>query len=133
MPKNSSPVVYTFLRRLAKLTEHERLSQILVVILLIATIFLIGGGIYITFMPREVVTAYYRGLIMVYPGLYDQTLAEGAAVILTYALGTAGLMLIYRSARFRHNPGRASLLIKIGVILLIVSIIMIEAILFYKI
>lgn len=132
MPKNSSSLAYAFWRKLIKLAEYRLSSQILVAILLIATIFLIGGGIYITFMPGEVLMAYYRGFLMVRPGLHDQTLSEGAAVMLTYALGTVGLMLIYRSAKLRHNPGQASLLIRIGAILLIISVVMLEAILYYK-
>ena len=134
MPRNfHSLFIHAFRRRFAEIAKPQISSRLLAAILLIVTIFLIGGGIYITFMPASVAAAYYAGLIMVYPEVYEQTLAEGIAVMLTYALGTGGLMLIYQSAKFRYSPYRASLLIKVGVILLVIAFIILEAILLYKI
>ncbi|MBS7605441.1 MAG: hypothetical protein QXZ64_02955 [Candidatus Bathyarchaeia archaeon] len=84
-------------------------------------------------MPAYVAASYYVGLLMIYPAIYEQTLAEGIAVMLTYALGTIGLILIYQSAKFRYNPHRASLLIRVGVTLFVVAFIILEAIMLYKI
>lgn len=103
------------------------------VILLLVIVFLISGGVYLTFMPKEILMPYYRGLLIIYPGIHDQTLAEGIAVMLIYFLGTAGLMLIYRSTKYRHNPQQAHTLIIIGIVLLMIALTMIETILFYKI
>ncbi len=84
-------------------------------------------------MPREAIAPYHGGLVIIYPGVHNQTLAESIAVILIYILGAAGLMLIYRSVKHRHNPNHAHMMIVIGIILLVVAFTLIEAIFFYKI
>lgn len=132
MPKNSS-FAQDLWRRFARLARYRPPPLLIAVILLLAMIFLISGGVYLIFMPREAIAPYYGGLVIVYPGVHDQTLAESIAVMLIYILGTAGLMLIYRSARHRHNPNQAHIMIVIGVILLVVAFALIEAILFHKV
>lgn len=134
MPKNSlSSPASALQRKISNLVKYLFSPRLLTIILLIATIFLIGGGIYIAFMPAYAVASYYAGLFMIYPAIYEQTLAEGIAVMLTYALGALGLMLIYQSAKFRYNPHRASLLIRVGVALFVIAFIILEAIILYKI
>lgn len=124
--------MYRFLRRLIKLFAYQPSSKFIAIILLIATVFLISGGVYILFTPPEIFLQYGGSLHMIYPSLYEQTLAESMAVMLIYALGASGLMLIYRSIRYRHNPSRASLLVKVGVALLITAFIIIEVIFLQK-
>lgn len=130
MPRNSS--LYNLRRKLTKIVEYQPSPRIIAVILFLLTIFLISGGVYLTFTPVTEIAPYYRGLV-IYPGIHDQTPAEGIAIMLTYILGTIGLILIYRSIRYRHNPNQAHMFIAIGVILLVIALVVIEAILFHKV
>lgn len=124
--------MHRFLRKCTKLITYQPSSKFIAIILLIATIFLISGGVYILFTPTEIFLQYRGTLRMIYPSLYEQTLAESVAVILIYVLGAIGLMLIYRSIKYRYNPSRASLLINAGIALLIIAFIMIELIFLQK-
>lgn len=122
-----------FSKRLRRMVRYRPSLNLVALALLFVTIFLIGGGIYMISMPPEEVSPYYRGLVIISPGTHSQTLTEGIAVMLVYALGAAGLILIYRSARHRYNPKQAYMLISIGVILLILAFAIIEIILLHKI
>lgn len=132
MLKNSS-FAQAFWRRFARLARYRPPPLLIAVILLLATIFLISGGVYLIFMPKEVIAPYYGGLVAIYRGIHNQALAESIAVMLIYILGAVGLMLIYRSARHRHNPNQAYMMIVIGMMLLVIALTLIEAALFYKI
>lgn len=121
-----------FWKRLTKLSRYRPPPILIAIILLLFVIFLISGGVYLTFTPRETIMPYHRGLLVIYPGIHDQTLAEGIAVMLIYFLGTLGLILIHRSTKYRHNPRQAHMFIVIGITLLVVTLALIETILFYK-
>jgi hypothetical protein len=110
----------TSLKRITKVFKYRLPSQLMSLILVVVTIFLISGGIYAISMPSR------WTFLIIYRGLYDQTPIESVAIMLTYALGAAGLLLVYYSMKYRYNPGQASLLIKVGVFLLILSFIIIE-------
>ncbi|MBS7640321.1 MAG: hypothetical protein QXJ19_06265 [Candidatus Bathyarchaeia archaeon] len=130
MPRNFSS--HSLQKKLTKIIKYQPSPRLIAVTLFLLTIFLISGGIYLIFMPMIEAAPYYRGLI-IYPGIHDQTPAEGIAIMLTYTLGTIGLILIYRSIRYRHNPNQAHTLIAIGVMLLVIALVVIEAILFHKV
>lgn len=100
----------TFRRRLAKIMGYCFTPQFAAIFLVIIIIFLIGGGVYAFLLSR---------------GSYGELL-ESMAVILIYALGTTGILFIYRSIKYRRNPSQASLLVKIGVVILIAVFIILE-------
>lgn len=101
-------------------------QNVVAIILMLFTIFLFGGGIYMISMPIRSVIPYSRGFIFLYPGLHDQMLGESIAVMITYALGAAGLILIYQSVKYLRNPSQASTLIRAGIILFIIVVIILE-------
>ncbi|MCD6464906.1 hypothetical protein J7L27_00875, partial [Candidatus Bathyarchaeota archaeon] len=85
--------------------------RIIAIILMTLSIFLISGGIYdVTIKPRSVLP-YYRGFLFLYPNLHEQVLNESISIMIVYAFGAVGLLLIYRSAKYLRNPDQASLLI----------------------
>ena len=130
MSKGKSPLMYSIQKLVNKLINFRPPPYLIAVILMFATIFLLGGGIYDVSVPIRSVLPYYRGFILLYPSLHEQVLSESIAIMITYALGAAGLILIYRSARFRRNPSQSSLLIQLGAALLIIAFIIAESVLY---
>jgi len=131
MNKNElSSIINSFLRKINKLTRYRPPLRIIAIILMTLSIFLISGGIYdVTIKPRSVLP-YYRGFLFLYPSLHEQVLNESISIMIVYAFGAVGLLLIYRSAKYLRNPDQASLLIKLGAGLLILTFIMLETVLY---
>jgi len=76
----------------------------------------VGGGRFLAFMP-------YR--------INEQLLVGSIGVMILYACGSLGLILIYYSTRYMHNQRSAFILIGIGASLLLISFIMVESIMFW--
>ncbi len=131
MNKNElSSIINSFQRKINKLTRYRPPLRIIAIILMTLSIFLISGGIYdVTIKPRSVLP-YYRGFLFLYPSLHEQVLNESISIMIVYAFGAVGLLLIYRSAKYLRNPDQASLLIKLGAGLLILTFIMLETVLY---
>ena len=131
MNKNElSSIINSFQRKINKLMRYRPPLRIIAIILMTLSIFLISGGIYdVTIKPRSVLP-YYRGFLFLYPNLHEQVLNESISIMIVYAFGAVGLLLIYRSAKYLRNPDQASLLIKLGAGLLILTFIMLETVLY---
>jgi len=131
MDKNElSSMINSFQRKINKLMRYRPPLRIIAIILMALSIFLISGGIYdVTIKPRSVLP-YYRGFLFLYPNLHEQVLNESISIMIVYAFGAVGLLLIYRSAKYLRNPDQASLLIKLGAGLLILTFIMLETVLY---
>ncbi len=125
-----SSIRYFLRKNINKLVNYRPSPNIIALILMFIAIFLLGGGIYDISVPIRSVMPYYRGFTLLYPSLHDQLLSESIAIMIIYALGTAGLILIYRSARYRRNPEQASLLTQLGAALLIIAFIVTESVLY---
>ncbi|MEM1506671.1 MAG: hypothetical protein QXU02_01145 [Candidatus Bathyarchaeia archaeon] len=121
-----SQTLERFWRRVGRMLNYRPPQNVVAIILMLFTIFLFGGGIYMISMPIRSVIPYSRGFIFLYPGLHDQMLGESIAVMITYALGAAGLILIYQSVKYLRNPSQASTLIRAGIILFIIVVIILE-------
>ena len=123
-------MINSFQRKINKLMRYRPPLRIIAIILMTLSIFLISGGIYdVTIKPRSVLP-YYRGFLFLYPNLHEQVLNESISIMIVYAFGAVGLLLIYRSAKYLRNPDQASLLIKLGAGLLILTFIMLETVLY---
>lgn len=124
--KISSLITY-FTRKVVSRVMGYRLSrQIMAVIMVAIAIFLFGGGVYDIVIRPDV--WFYPPF---HPHPHEQLLGESLAIMMLYALGTLGLILIYRSGRYRRNPHHASLIIWIGMALLVTVFITIEVV-FYR-
>ncbi|MBS7624353.1 hypothetical protein KEJ29_02090 [Candidatus Bathyarchaeota archaeon] len=117
-------------RRIRKIFEYRPPQNLIAIILMLLSIFLISGGIYDISMPTRGAIPYGSGFLFLYPSLHDQLLSESIAVMVIYALGAAGLILIYQSVKYRRNPSQASMLIQVGIALLIIAIIILEVALY---
>jgi len=52
--------------------------------------------------------------------------------MILYALGALGLLLIYQSTKYIRNPRQVSSILRIGVALILIAFVAVEAILYWK-
>ena len=116
-----------------KIVTYRPQRSLIAAIIIGASIFLLGGGIYDLFMnPLAVIpTGEGRFLAFIPYRINEQLLVGSIGVMILYALGSVGLILIYYSTRYMHNQRSAFILIGIGAMLLLIAFIMVESILFW--
>ncbi|MEM2430500.1 MAG: hypothetical protein QXX94_00820 [Candidatus Bathyarchaeia archaeon] len=110
-----------------KIINYRPNPYAIAISLMISAIFLLGGGIY----DLSVSDISFGSILYPYPRLDSQFLGESIIIMISYALGAAGLILMYWSVRYRRNPRQASLLIQLGIALLLIIFIITEVILYW--
>ena len=121
-------------RSVYRTLSRLKVPTLIVAILLVGvSIFLLGGGVYdITSNPISIIPMRGR-IITVYPYyVHEQTLTASIGVMILYAIGTIGLLMLYEGTKYVRNPRQAAILILIGITLLILAFISVEAILYLK-
>jgi len=122
-------------RGIHKSLSRLRVPTTLVAILLVGlSIFLLGGGVYdIISNPISIIPMPGR-LIAVYPYyIHEQTLTASIGVMILYAVGTAGFIMLYEGTKYVRKPRQASILILVGITLIVLAFIFMEALLHLKI
>ncbi|MBS7615353.1 hypothetical protein KEJ18_06465 [Candidatus Bathyarchaeota archaeon] len=118
-----------FLQKVVSKLATYRPSQLFIAITIMATaIFLLGGGVYDVLMNPVAAIPLGSGRFLAFIPyqIHDQLLVGSIAVMILYALGATGFLLIYRSTRHVHNLRQVSFLIGIGVALVLIAYIAIE-------
>jgi hypothetical protein len=103
-------------------------STLIVSILAIAfVVFLFGGGLYdIAMKPLPAV--YYSGrFIFLYPQLSEQFISDSMVATILYSFGIIGLLVIYQSTKYAYKPRQAYMMLIVGIILLMIAYIFLEA------
>ncbi|OYT49469.1 hypothetical protein B6U79_01710 [Candidatus Bathyarchaeota archaeon ex4484_231] len=136
MSRKLSSWRYSFRKTSAKIASYSP-SPISVAILVVAiSVFLLGGGMYDIFMHETIITILPLGggrwLSFMPYRIHEQLLSSSIGVMILYALGAAGLLLVYHSTKYVRNPRHVSFLTKIGIALLLIAFISIEAVIFWK-
>ena len=98
------------------------------VLVVAASLFLLGGGIYdILEKPLFAIVSAGGRIITYYPyRLNDQFLAESISVMVFYAIGVVGFLLTYQSTKYAYRPRQAYRLLLVGCVLAVVAYILIE-------
>lgn len=72
-------------------------------------------------------------IIFYYPYyLHDQSLNESIAVMIMYALGALGLLMVYQSTKYARSPRYATIMLIVGIVFLVLAFITVEAIIYWK-
>jgi len=104
-------------------------SVFLIAIMVVAaSIFLLGGGIYdILEKPLVAIIATGGRIIVFYPyALNAQFLMESIIIMTIYAIGVVGFLLTYQSTKYAYRPRQAFMLLLMGCVLVVTSYIFIE-------
>lgn len=129
--KMISSISYS-LQRFHNRISSTRPSTFALAILAIAfAIFLFGGGLY-SIIVKPYPAVYYGGrFLFVYPQLSEQFVSDSIIAMILFSIGTMGLAFMYQSTKYVYKPRQAYMVFIVGVMLLIMSYISIEAILHY--
>jgi uncharacterized membrane protein YjjP (DUF1212 family) len=134
MSRKFSSWRYSFQKISTKLATYRPSSIFMAVIVVAASIFLLGGGLYDILIGPIAGYPLQSGLFLsFYPGqINDQFLMESIGVMVLLGLGTAGSLLIYRSTRYVRDPHQVSLLTKVGVALVLIAFASVEIVMYWK-
>ncbi len=132
MSKNSnrkfSSWNYFLQKTSAKLATYRPSQLFTAIVVMAAAIFLLGGGVYDVLMNPVAAIPLGSGRFLAFIPyqIHDQLLIGSIAVMILYALGATGFLLIYRSTRHVHNPRQVSFFMGIGIALVLIAFIAIE-------
>jgi hypothetical protein len=121
------------LNKLYRTISSSRPSNLIIPFLSIAfTVFLFGGGLYDLIM-KPLPAVYYGGrFLFLYPSLSDQFIGDSIVSMTIYALGIIGLLTVYQSTKYVYKPRQAYMMLMIGIVLVMLAYIFLEASLHFK-
>jgi hypothetical protein len=98
------------------------------VLVVAASLFLLGGGIYdVLIQPIVAIVASGGRIISFYPyGITEQLLLESVIIMVFYAMGFAGFLIAYRSTKYAYNPRQAYRFLLVGAVLILIAYILTE-------
>ena len=118
---------------------YERISTVKPSILIVAIIitafslFLLAGGVYDILEQPLAAIPYGKTILFYYPyTLAAQAVIESIGVMIAYAMGAIGLLLMYQSTKFAYKPRQAFMLLVSGIALILISYIYVESLVYQK-
>ena len=125
--KNVSNLSFS-LNRIYRTITNSRPSNLIIPIAAIGfAVFLFGGGLYDIIM-QPLPAVYYGGrFLFLYPQLSEQFIGDSIVAMTVYALGIIGLLSVYQSTKYIYKPRQAYMMMIIGVVLLLLAYIFLEA------
>jgi len=97
------------------------------------SLFLLAGGIYDILEQPLAAIPWGRGVLFFYPyTLQAQAVVESVGVMIAYAIGVTGILLMYQSTKYAYKPRQAFMMLIAGVILILIAYIFIENLVFSK-
>jgi hypothetical protein len=130
--KTSEEMSFSLSRWFRKMTTNAPVAFIITVVGLAYAIFLFSGGLFT--LINKPLPSYYTGstFIFLYPDVSNQFVSDTIISAVLYALGFAGMLAIYQSAKNASKPRQAYLLLVVGITFLLISYIFLEGAIKYK-
>lgn len=130
--KSSSSVSFSLSRWFRKISTSASSTLIITAVGISYALFIFGGGLY-TLITRPLPSAYVSGrFYFLYPSLSSQFISDTVVSVILYALGFAGLLIIYQSTKSAYKPRQAYMMIVIGVTFLLLAYIFLEGAIAFK-
>ncbi len=130
--KSSSSLSFSLSRWFRRISSNAPSITIITVATISYVIFILGGGLY-TLINRPLPSAYVNNkFYFLYPQLSNQFISDTVIAIILYALGFAGLLIIYQSTKSAYNPRQAYMMLVIGVTFMLLSYIFLEGAISFK-
>jgi hypothetical protein len=109
------------------LTTTGPSNLILPAIAIAFAVFLFGGGLYDIIM-KPLPAVYYGGrFLFLYPQLSEQFISDSIVAMTVYGLGIIGLLVMYQSTKYVYKPRQAYMMMIVGIVLLLLAYIFLEA------
>jgi len=128
-----SSLNYVFRKTYWKLSVFKMPYSLFALISIGLAVFLLGGGVYDILEKPYPYWIYGARIVAFYPReLQSQLVVESITVMILYALGTLGLLMVYQSAKYFHRPRQATILLLIGLIFIVFAFILVEKMIYDK-
>jgi len=117
-----------------KLATAKPSIFIIGIIVVAFSIFLLGGGVY-DFLEKPLLAIPISStrILFFYPySVHEQSVLESFYVMMSYALGVAGVLVMYQSTKYAYKPRQAFIMLLCGAVLLILAYFYIENLIFTK-
>ena len=129
--KSISSLSFSLTKLYRTISTARPSNLILPLIAIGVAVFLLGGGLYDIIM-KPLPAVYYQGrFLFIYPQLTEQFISDSIVVMTIYSLGVAGLLVVYQSTKSIYKPRQAYMMLLIGISLLALAYIFLEAIMHY--
>ncbi len=128
LTRKLSSLIYYIQKAYWKIVTARPSLFVIAMIVIAASIFLLGGGVY-DLLEKPLVAAFAAGgrIIFYYPyGINEQFIAESLFVMIIYAIAVVGLLLTYESTKYAFKPRQAFMLLLVGCTFVFVAYICIE-------
>lgn len=126
--RKASSVAFSINKLYEKILKTRPSAFLTSVIVIAIAIFLFSGGLY-NLAVRPLPSFYSRefGFLFLYPRLSEQFMADSLISAILYALGVIGLIMMYQSTKYAYKPRQAYMMFLVGVGLLLLAYIYLEA------
>jgi len=109
------------------ITTFRAPSLLIPVLVVVFAVFLFSGGVY-DLVQRPLPAVYYNNrFLFLNPYLSEQFVGDSIVAAIIYSLGVVGLMMVYQSTRYVYKPRQAYMMLLIGITLLFLSYVAVEA------
>jgi len=123
---------FTLRRTYLKILTFKPSIFIIAAIVTAFSLFLLAGGIY-DILEQPLSAIFFSGRVLFfYPYLQAQVIVESIGVMIAYAMGVAGILLMYQSTKYAYKPRQAFMMLLSGVVLILFAYIYIENLVFAK-
>ena len=130
--KSSSSVSFSLSRWFRKLSTNAPSTFLVTLVGISYTIFLFGGGLY-TLITHPAPSAYVNGqFFFLYPDVSHQFISDTIISVVLYALGFAGMLIIYQSTKSAYKPRQAYMMLVVGVTFLLLAYLFLEGSIKFK-
>jgi len=130
--KSSSSLSFSMSKWFRRLSTNAPSIAVISLVAIAYALFVFGGGLY-TIINHPVPSAYVNGrFYFLYPQISAQFVSDTIVSVTLYALGFAGLFVIYQSTKSAYKPRQAYMMLIIGVTLLLISYIFLEGAINFK-
>jgi hypothetical protein len=125
--KRLSSFTFSLQKAYEKLLTAKPSLFIISIVVVGATVFLLGGGVY-DFLVKPLVAFISQSgeVLAFYPGLNDQFILGSIIVMILYVLGFVGFIIAYRSTKYAYNPRQAYRFLLIGCAMILIAYFLVE-------
>lgn len=131
--KQASSTSFSLRRWFDKISNTKPSSLTISITVIGYALFIFGGGLF-TIISSPLPSYYIEGtgFLFIYPELSQQFISDTIIAVMLYAIGFIGLLTIYQSTKYAYKPRQAYMMLIIGVALLLLAYIFLEAAILIK-
>jgi hypothetical protein len=123
---------FTLRRAYLKISTVKPSILIVAAVVTAFSLFLMAGGVYDILEKPLSAISWGSGILFFYPNLQGQFLNESIGVMISYAIGAVGILLMYQSTKYAYKPRQAYMMLLSGVVLILIAYFYTESMVFTK-